>query len=997
MVVRRYGADPGAAGVVVSEQTAANQLSIPSVGTAAMGGVLKRGPMGEFIPIRSKKSYSTIFGDPSDIRWHLFADSSSLVPDAIDGFFTSGNQSGTLMVLRIDLDGTAKKAIRTFKGRNGDDSLKIKAANAGRWAGRAREIAASPILFATARTITLNAPGVLVNEFKDALISFPHNPSLSFVVVSNTKANPTTGQVVFTIGSQYSFIDSGISGPTSLTGTASYSQTVSLTGTATFVKTKGLSGGTININDRILTGTNTLFLSDLSVGSVLYYQGEARTVESITSDTTLVIESAFTSASVTNAAVTTDNFTLTGTGTNFTTLTAGSEIFADVNGTTQRRKIASVESATSLTLTSGFTQAFTGSTISRVNLTVTGTGTSFTTQLTVGQYLTDPTSTSNTVKVTGIQSATALTIENPFAANFNNTQLTKQSFSASVSLKEEEGAGLSIELTPGETKPETHFTISVYFNDKLVTRIPDCSLDPEDPDFVEDKVLSSNLAFSSERSGDHAIWIEAENLSTSSYTTIEGDDVRPCNGSATALAVEENSIYTIEDIEYSLLPGNRIYPQPYDLYRKYYTIGSASAPVVIVGTISSTGTTVNGVSTQFTDYSVGDHLYHPTSNTVRKIKTITSDTQLILESAFTENIPASTVAKIAGKISVSERYDLEAEMEAGDPFVLVFPQKLEGGYDGPTNDVISFYYTKFFDPEINALGRALEDFNLGMCRLALPGVSDITVQKAGVEYVSTLPGEYRMEFPSYIASEDLAESFVIKELGRNDFESIAFPSYGYISNPFGRGERLISCSGDILGGESRKAVSVDGYHDPFAGTNAVLARITRLTTSVTKKGEAALNSSGIQLLKRINGNIVVWGARCPSQSATYTFLHIRRIQSHYILVLSSARNLADMIFVPNQPGTLDVLRLMLSDFAIREYTKGAITQYLSFEEAINIGTDSGQSESGTAEGSRASLISIINGRAGISFSYVPTGIVEVLDVSVGPNILVGQYGRSAAG
>jgi hypothetical protein len=997
MVTRRYGADPGAAGVVVSEQTSANQLSVPSVGTAAIGGPLRRGPMGEFIPIRSKKSYSAIFGDPSDINWHLFPDSSSLAPDAIDGFFAAGNQSGTLMVLRLDLDGTAKRASRTFLGRNGIPVLNIKAANAGRWAGRKREIAATPIIYATSRTITISAPGVLVNEFKDATISFPHNPALSFIVTSNTKADPNSGEVVLTVGSQYNLISSGISGPASLAGTAAYSRTVTLTGTATFDKTESLTG-TININNRTLTGTGTSFLSELSVGSVVYYLGEARTVESITSDTTLVITSAFTVASATAADVTTDSFALTGTLTTFLTdFAVGDEIYANVNGTMQAREIASIESDTALTLTSGFTESFVASAISRPNLTVTGTTTAFTTDVTAGQYLIDPNRSGNSVKVVSIESATSLTIDKPFTGDFTAAQLTKQSYSAEISLQEEEGAGLSIELTPGETKPETHFTITVYFNDKFVNRIADCSLDPEDPDFVEDKVLYSNLAFSSEESGDHAIWIEAENLWNSLYTTGEGDDVRPCNGAATTLAVEENSIYTVEDIDYSLLPGSKFYPDPYGLYRKSYTISGAMAPVAVEGTIASTGVEVYGASTQFTDHSVGDYLYDPNTETVRKIRVIYSDIRLDVESAFSTNIPALTEAKIAGTISVSERYDLAGEMEAGDQYILVFPQKLEGGYDGPTNEILPFYYTKFFDTEINALGRALEGFNLGVCRLAFPGISDVTIQKAGAEYVSTLPGEYRCEIPSYIVSEDAAESFVIKELGRNDFESVAFPSYGYISNPFGRGERLISCSGDILGGESRKAVSVDGYHDPFSGTSAVLARITRLTTSVTKKGEAALNSSGIQLLKRINGNIVVWGGRCPSQSATYTFLHVRRIQSHYILVLSSARNLADMIFVPNQPGTLDVLRLMLSDFAIREYTKGAITQYLSFEEAVSIGADSGQTDSGTAEGARASLVSIINGRAGISFSYVPTGIVEVLDISVGPNILVGQYGRSTAG
>ena len=991
--IRRFGPPPGAAGVVVYEKTSVSQIPDPGYGTSVFIGPAKRGPMNVPVPITSKRQYSEIFSDPSDTRWHLFVDASHLMPDAIDGFFQTGNESGTVFVIRSELDGSARAASKTFYGRNGLPTLRIKAANEGRWGGYANKIADTPIIYATSRTFTLVAPGTLANEFKDAEVVFSNISDKSYTVVSNTKADSKSGETIFTIGSQYDLVNDGVSGPVALSGTASYSAYVALTGTIAYPLFSGVTG-TANIRDRTITGTGTAFSSELKVGQNVYYLGEARSIESITSDTTLVVSTAFSSSEATGVSLQKDNLTVTGNSTTFSTeVNPGDTLFVTVDGVFQGRKVKSVGSNTSLILESGFTKALSaGTQAQKQNYTVTGTGSQFTNEVRPGQFLVDPNRSGKTVQVVTVDSATKLTISQPFASNFNSAQIVKQSFKASVTLSPDAGEGIAIELSQGLRKPETHFTITIYFNGSQVLQVPDCSLDSNDPEFVDTKVAATNLAHT-DAGRDYAKWIEAESLWASVYTTSQSNDVRPCNGSGTILLINKNTLYTVADLDYSHLPGQKVYPNPYEFYRSAYTIASAVAPKVLDGTYSSLGVNVTGVGTTFlSSVKVGDYLYDARSNTIQQVRAINSDTQLTLVSAFSTNVAASTPAKLAGRIVVSERYDLESITDVGNRFTIVMPQYLERGYDGPIHEMLPFYYTKYFDTELNPIGRAVANRNLGLVRITVPGVSDETVQKAGANFASTLPGEYRYEIPSYISSAALAEAFLINNLGRNDFASVAFPTYGTIANPFGRGERLISINGDIMGGESKQAIAETGYHAPFAGKNAILPRIIKLSYTVDLADEAILNLAGIQPIKFLDGNAVVWGARAPSASEAYKFLHIRRTQSSYTRVLSEARNLLSTIFLPNQPGVLDGIKLMLDDFAIREYTKGAITQYLSFEQSVQIGTEN--STNLTAEVSRSSLVAILNGELSISFRYVPTGLVEILKVSIGPDLLVEQFGST---
>jgi hypothetical protein len=993
VVVRRFGASPGAPGVAVEERPASNILADPRYGSAWLGGIMRRGPMGQAIPVTSRKQYLEVFGDPKSPVWGLYPDASHQMPDAVEGFWQNGSGAGLLWLTRIDVDGKAKRAKKVLKNWLGADVLEIEAANEGRWGGQEAEIAATPVLVASARSFTVIAPGTLANEYVGAEAEFEAAPGKRFTIVANTASVGRSGETVFTCGAQWNLLQEGISGPSVLTGTASYDRYPNITGTIAFPLLRPLTG-TVTVNDNILTGTGTLFGDELEVGDTIYLGTEGRTVLSITSDTTLSVNDSYIGGNVAGQTMLRDNKIVTGAATAFDTeLKVGDILYATIGGARQGRRIAAIESATALTLASGFTAALSaGTQVEQEGLTVTGVGTSFVTQVQVGDYIVDPLRAGEAIKVVDVATGTSLKLEKPFSGDFGAVNLAKQSKRASIKLEQPIGEGLTVETALGESRPETHFSLRIFFNSSQVLYIPDASLDPNDPLFVDTVVAATlgNVAYRS--SGENILaWVQCRSLWTSTYTTGENSDVRPLSGDK-VLAVTSTRLYTVIDVDYPKTVGSAMYLSPYNQYRNLIRIKEAHAPVDLEGTISSTGTTVNGTSTVFlSTLNVGDYLYSQHSKEARKIVRIVSDTQLLLEKAFTSNVPATTKAKKSGYFFVGVGNDLTIATEVGNSFFISYQVALKGGYDGNTANTIPYYWTKYVDPDSNHIENAVYGRNLGLLRIAFPGISSTTVNKGGAAYAESRSYEFRYELPVYLTTAAAIESYIKQELGRNDFASVAAPSYIYIASPFGPGKRMVTATGDIFGGESLFAVNNSGYHVAFAGRGARLPRAIGLPFEIGRTDEVIANTSGVQMLKYSEGNIIVWGVRAPSLSPAYVFLHIRRCQSNYNRIFIEVDNLQELIFRPNQPEEAAQFRMILRTFARREYGKGVFSRYLTFEEAVQINTGQ-DADDNSAIGSQGGgqLVEVINGVLTANFVWTPSGVIERLVVNAGPSILAGM-------
>jgi hypothetical protein len=989
--IKIFGPPEGAPGVSVIEQKSVSVLDDPRYGAIALFGVLKRGPVGLPVAVSSKQQYLELFGDPKNPAWHLFDNGAHLCPDAVDGFFTASNGQGIMFMSRLEVE-HARPAELIVKNRQGADVLKVSAANAGRWGGYKNKIPLSTVVVATSRTFTIVAPEVKANEFIGAKVEFTSGSGKRYEIIANTAAMESSGEVVFTVGAQYDLVADGVSGPISIDGTANYDRTRAISGTISFPLLVNLTGN-CSANTLTITGVSTLFLTELEVGANIYCNGEARRIESITSNTTLVVAEAF-SVDGSNLVMQRDNLVVTGVGTLFAAeLTVGDSIYFSLNGEEYSREITEIASATQLTLASGFDfPIVAGSSVYANNFWINGVDSEYAIDLKTGDAIIDPNRRGEAVVVTAVDEALQrFKVRPQFSASFTDAQLTKQSQKVVIKLEQPANSGLAIEIGQGTKYPDTHFSVRVWFNGSMVISILDASLERGDPLFIETVVNDGNIGYRTSGQ-DFQTWITVESLWNSTYSTTAQSDVRPCNGSGIILGLTPQRLYTVGDFNYPATVGRLFYPNPYKYPRNGLRVKAASAPLALEGSISSSGVNVTGTGTVFRAVlKRGDFLYDPKSKSIRKIRLVPSDTELILETMFAANLSAGTKAMKSGYLVVDQGNDFKQLCKEGDRFLVTYPEYLEKGYDGDTGHLIPYNYTRYFDVDRNYLETAVWGRNVGLVRMAVPGIADISTQKAGIEYAFQKAFEFRAEIPSNINNAAVAEAFVNQDLERNDCMSIAFPSYGFVSNPKGTGDRYISLSGDIMGLESAKATLAQGYHFPAAGITARLARVTKLPFNCSPNDEAILNLVGIQPIKVHSGRVIVFGARCPAVDELYTFLHVRRIQSNYVRIFVESQSFMQALFQPNQPDLAQQIVLILENFARREFLKGVYTHYLSFDQSIRI-----QSSANNA-GDFDVLVSILNGKLNVYYSYIPTGILEKLQIFVGPESLISRINRGSTG
>jgi hypothetical protein len=982
--IRRFGPPQGAAGLSVIETIGSNIITGQQFGGTVFWGALKRGEPSTYVPCRSYREYLSLFGDANNLNWHLY-DNGQLTPDAIESYFNQAGDTGLLWVCRLGLDNKGKKASVTLKSRLGNEVLKVTAANVGRWGGYYQTTGSKAVVVATPVTFTLVAPGTEANEYIGAKVAFSSGTSQEYDIVANTAAIPSSGEVIFTVSPQFNLLSDGVNGPTSLSGTATYARRVNIPGTVSAPSVVDATG-TVTISGTVLAGNGTTFNTEFTVGANVYYQGEARVVQSVSSATTLTIDSPFTVTSGTGLVVQKDNFILSGNE-NFTSDLVGKDIYVTISGTTYAREVAAFINSDQIRLTSSFPVDIPpGSTAQKDNYLVDGTSSIWGDEVNVGDQIIDPARQGEAVTVIEIISDTSFRVATQFSSDFTSQSLVKQTQKATVTLTTPNNEGLQVVVTPGTKSAATEFNLDVIFNGSKVYSKENLSLDPASPNFIEPIVNDGNLAYQFGSTSVYS-YITVESLHNGAYTTNPVNDVRPVNGVGNVLLALANRLYTDADIDYTASVGQNLYPNPYLLPRNTLQIKSSSPVKILEGTISSEGVDVYGTGTDFIPTLVsGDYIV--ANGQIRRVRVVVADTYLILYSAFATDLPALTVAKKAGYLQVDRGTDLAPLTGTQAKFMVSYPTPLVGGYDGDLSSIIPYHYTQYFDPSRDDLEKTVSESLMGLIRIATPGNSGSEVSRALAAFAESHAFEARIEIPSLYADERIAETYIRNEVGNSDFISVAFPSYGYISNPKGGGYRLISATGEIIGRETSVANVNRGWHVPAAGEQGRLSRFLKMTADISSTGEALLNSSGIQPIKRLRGVYTIYGARVPAVNPSYDFLHIRRIQSNYIWILRKSRNILNQLFRPNDPSTAYQLEMILSNFFREEYRNGVLNNYLTVENAFSIRTDSpnaiAQAISNNDSGDI--LSSLINGNLGVYISYVPTGITETIYIYLGPKL-----------
>lgn len=290
-------------------------------------------------------------------------------------------------------------------------------------------------------------------------------------------------------------------------------------------------------------------------------------------------------------------------------------------------------------------------------------------------------------------------------------------------------------------------------------------------------------------------------------------------------------------------------------------------------------------------------------------------------------------------ITVAAGSDLTASGASDDSFMVTAPLEMAGGEDGIAGILDADYENQAWDVNTSPFNQ-LRGKNLGLVKLANPGVTSTSVQKAGLAYAETKNHQYRYEVPSATTDEVAVDAYVNDTLGRSEFAVVSFPSYGYVADPeaIEPGKlKLVSLTGMIHGREARIANDWLGYHKAEAGIDAVLPSVLKLPTLDAILNEEYLNPKGINVVKKVKGRFVLWGDRTLWSDPQWKWKHQREQMSYYEQVL--IENFDWIVFAINDPITEKPALAALKGFFLPEFQKRAL-RGKSIDDAAIIKLDS---------------------------------------------------------
>lgn len=262
------------------------------------------------------------------------------------------------------------------------------------------------------------------------------------------------------------------------------------------------------------------------------------------------------------------------------------------------------------------------------------------------------------------------------------------------------------------------------------------------------------------------------------------------------------------------------------------------------------------------------------------------------------------------------------------------PTYLRDGYNGLTPDTSRFLNVLKTDG--SSLLDRLQKRNLGLVKLACPAITDTTIQKSGLAYAEYANYQYRVEFPATLDDDSSAVAYINDTIGRNDFGVSSYPSYGYVPNPTGAGTVLRTLTGTIHGKEALVAKNYQGYFKAAAGTDVVASNIVRLPTGERILNEEVLNPAGINIIKKVRGNFILWGSRTIALDPGWKWKHQREQMSHYENIFRDQFDF--IIFAINDIQTQQSLITTFRAFFLPEWQKRALRGD-TFEDAVSIKID----------------------------------------------------------
>jgi hypothetical protein len=504
---------------------------------------------------------------------------------------------------------------------------------------------------------------------------------------------------------------------------------------------------------------------------------------------------------------------------------------------------------------------------------------------------------------------------------------------------------VAVEVLDGTLEPTTEWGLNVYVDGDLTLQYPDLSMDPTSERYFIDVINDD---------GENEE-IKVTDLWTGGITA----DVRPANhyGASTVLTATTLEFEPVQFVITSpgggdgtlgtFVLGSDIRPQQITLTvtddttpgSEVWSVESTIAPKddMPTATTAVAYTKVNELSIGFT-ITAGGTAWTNGDTIVADIIPFKQDALvngLVIPNVVKRRIQFVITANDEDSLTVRLSDDMTVDAVATDTFMVIAPQELSYGYDGLdalTDADFEQYLSPVDSPFNDMFGK-----NYGLVKLASPGNTATAVQKAGLAYAEARNYQWRIEIPDNITQETDAEEHVNDTIGRNDFGVVAWPSFGYVSNPEGAGLKLVSLTGGIHGREALVARNFDGYHKAAAGVDVTLPNVLKLPTGERALNEELLNPQGIQVIKFKDGNAIIWGDRTVAVDPSWKWKHQRELMSHYENVLRE--NFDWIIFAINDPTVQQVAFNALRAYFLPEYTKGALDNNIDVDIALQIKVD----------------------------------------------------------
>lgn len=520
-----------------------------------------------------------------------------------------------------------------------------------------------------------------------------------------------------------------------------------------------------------------------------------------------------------------------------------------------------------------------------------------------------------------------------------------------IAVVEDSGSNLAVRFGDGEEDSASEFSIEVFLDGVSVKKFGNLRTDPaharywvdivnndDDNQYIEAEDLFAGFHTAASRPAnayDEILTATATKLTLKVHTSVF-NDVSGGGGDPTiALGA------TTEDMVAQKLTVTFTAATAYDVVSdKFGALGSGATGVEFV----TAAPTFNKFVPPFT-VTAGGSPAAATDEFVLEYKPLAPNDQLVGGRVYPNkgDNPLDQfriVSNTHNTVDVPGGLDLTTLTSAGKKAMISAAIRLTGGVDGIA-DLSDAEYSAAWDTDSSPFND-IEGQNLGVIKFATPGITSTSVQKDGWAYAEAKNHQYRTEIPVNITTENGALDYINNTIGRSDYETVFWPSYGDVLDPDPAAARegkrkTVSLTGMCHGREARIAADYDGHHKAQAGVDAFLPRLLSIPTGDRKLDEERLNPNGINVIKKKSGSYVMWGDRNVHRDSNWKFKHQREQMSYYEHVLSE--NFDFIIFAINDASSDTTAETALTSFFFPEFVKRALRGD-SFDEAAIIKVDS---------------------------------------------------------